>query len=212
MSQGSFAYISSIKPGAAELVAEIIPELPSHSELAELQFHTGHIGEHEFLIATYYGERAAWSTLGHEGFLSSLTPHLVHNDSTPPWCMCETVCQLRPDTPVPSNTPTWQVAVTGLREEKEAGYRLLHNHVWPGVIDAIGDSSISIFDVFLTELDGRPYLFHRMKYIGIDFDSDMEKMAANPVNQRWWKVTDACQSPLPEATEKSEIWLPLKSL
>ena len=36
--------------------------------------------------------------------------------------------------------------------------------------------------------------------------ADMAKMAADPETQRWWKETDPCQIPLPEARAKGKIW------
>jgi L-rhamnose mutarotase len=36
--------------------------------------------------------------------------------------------------------------------------------------------------------------------------TDMKKMAADPETQRWWKETDPCQLPLPEAAAQGKIW------
>jgi L-rhamnose mutarotase len=38
------------------------------------------------------------------------------------------------------------------------------------------------------------------------FDADMKLMAADPETQRWWKETDPCQAPLPDAAVKGKIW------
>ena len=34
----------------------------------------------------------------------------------------------------------------------------------------------------------------------------MKKMAADPETVRWWKETDPCQQPLPEAVARGKIW------
>jgi L-rhamnose mutarotase len=34
----------------------------------------------------------------------------------------------------------------------------------------------------------------------------MKKMAADPETQRWWKETDPCQLPLPDAAATGKIW------
>ena len=34
----------------------------------------------------------------------------------------------------------------------------------------------------------------------------MKKMAADPETQRWWKETDPCKQPLPDAAAKRKIW------
>jgi L-rhamnose mutarotase len=45
-----------------------------------------------------------------------------------------------------------------------------------------------------------------VEYAGDNFDSDMARMAAEPDIQRWWKETDPCQAPLPDALAKGNIW------
>ena len=37
-------------------------------------------------------------------------------------------------------------------------------------------------------------------------------MAADPETQRWWKETDPCQSPLPDAAAKGKIWSDTKEV
>ena len=40
----------------------------------------------------------------------------------------------------------------------------------------------------------------------------MARMAADPETQRWWKETDPCQSPLPDAAAKGKIWSDTKEV
>jgi len=105
-----------------------------------------------------------------------------------------------------THPPKRYAMVTGLKPEKEAYYRKLHAHPWPGVIKKIRDCNIRNFSIFRTEIDGKPYLFAYFEYVGDDFEGDMKKMAADPETQRWWKETDPCQVPLPAARKKGEIW------
>ena len=102
--------------------------------------------------------------------------------------------------------PQRKAMVTGLRPEKEARYRELHANTWPGVLKKIEDCNIRNFSIHRTEIGGKPYLFAYFEYVGKDFDADMKKMAADPETQRWWKETDPCQRPLPEAAAKGQIW------
>ena len=37
-------------------------------------------------------------------------------------------------------------------------------------------------------------------------------MAADPETQRWWKETDPCQSPLPDARKAGKIWSDTKEI
>ena len=56
------------------------------------------------------------------------------------------------------------------------------------------------------EIEGKLYLFAYLEYVGADFTADMKRMAADPETQRWWKETDPCQSPLPDAAAAGKIW------
>lgn len=96
--------------------------------------------------------------------------------------------------------------VTGLRPEKEDYYRKLHAEPWPSVIANLEACHIHNFSIHRSEIGGRPYLFAYFEYTGDDFEADMAKMAADPEVRRWWKETDPCQRPLPEALKKGEIW------
>ena len=40
----------------------------------------------------------------------------------------------------------------------------------------------------------------------------MKKMAADPETQRWWKETDPCQQPLPDAAARGKIWSDAKEV
>lgn len=113
---------------------------------------------------------------------------------------------------VAQKPPQRFVWVTGLKPEKAEHYRELHAHPWPGVNKMIKESHISNFSIHEREIDGKLYLIAYLEYTGDDFDGDMKKMAADPETQRWWKETDPCQSPLPDALAKGKIWADTKEL
>ncbi len=96
--------------------------------------------------------------------------------------------------------------ITGLKPEKAEDYRRLHAHPWPGVNQMLKECHIRNFSIYEREIAGKLYLFAYLEYTGKDFDADMRKMAADPETQRWWKETDPCQLPLPEAAAKGKIW------
>jgi L-rhamnose mutarotase len=96
--------------------------------------------------------------------------------------------------------------VTGLKPEKAEYYRQLHANPWPSVNKMIKECHIQNFSIYEREIDGKLYLFAYLEYTGKDFDADMKKMAADPETQRWWKETDPCQWPLPDAAAKGKIW------
>jgi L-rhamnose mutarotase len=96
--------------------------------------------------------------------------------------------------------------VTGVRPEKVAYYKQLHAAPWPSVNRMLKESHIQNYSIHLKEIDGRLLLFSYLEYTGSDWEGDMKKMAADPETQRWWKETDPCQLPLPDAAAKGKIW------
>lgn len=225
----SIAYAASLKNAedltAANKELQNTHEALEKSGVKNLQFFTQTIGGKAIVLATMdIAEDADPDTLWTNAqkkfntvfakINTAILPHQRHaEDKTKsPWVSTETVCKLRPHNATdPNQNSSWHSAVTQLKKEKEAEYRLLHNNVWPGVIHAIGASNINRFDIFLIEFgDNQPYLFYLFQYTGSDFANDMKAQSESPVNQRWWKFTDTCQSALPEA--KHGPWLDMISL
>jgi L-rhamnose mutarotase len=102
--------------------------------------------------------------------------------------------------------------VTGLKADQAARYEYLHAHVWPGVNRTIKECHIQNFSIHECSLNGRLYLFAYLEYTGTNFDTDMNKMAADPLTRSWWKQTDPCQTPLPDAAAKGKIWSDTKEV
>lgn len=102
--------------------------------------------------------------------------------------------------------------ITGLKPEKAERYRELHANPWPGVNRMIKECHIQNFSIHEREIDGKLYLFAYLEYTGDDFEADMKRMAADPETQRWWKETDPCQSPLPDALSQGKIWADMKEV
>ena len=90
-----------------------------------------------------------------------------------------------------------------LRPEKVAEYKTLHAAAWPEVLATITASNIRNYSIFLREPEN--LLFAYWEYHGADFAADMRKMAADPMTQRWWTLTDPCQHPY-ESRAQSENW------
>jgi len=102
--------------------------------------------------------------------------------------------------------------VTGLKPEKAEYYRKLHAEPWPGVMQQLKACHIQNFSIHEREIDGQLYLFAYLEYTGRDFAVDMKRMAADPETQRWWRETDPCQSPLPDAAAAGKIWADTKEV
>lgn len=103
-------------------------------------------------------------------------------------------------------------SVIGLKKEKIEEYNKLHAAVWPEVLKRIEDCNIRNYSIYLGELEkDKYYLFAYFEYVGKDFDADMKKMAADPMTQKWWKVTDPCQQPI-ELRAEGEWWMKMKEV
>ncbi len=109
----------------------------------------------------------------------------------------------------PSQRYAW---VTGLKPNMAAHYEDLHAHIWPGVNKMIKSCHIRNFSIHKREINGGLYLFAYLEYTGTNFDADMKRMADDPETQRWWKETDPCQLPLPDAAAKGKIWSDTKEV
>jgi L-rhamnose mutarotase len=64
------------------------------------------------------------------------------------------------------------------------------------------DADFNRWRGWLSSYDG--FLFSYFEYHGPDYAADMQRMAADPGTQAWWKLTDPCQEPL--ETRKPGEW------
>lgn len=92
--------------------------------------------------------------------------------------------------------------VIRVRPDRIDDYERLHAEVWPGVLATIRAANIRDYTIFrFGEL-----LFAYYEYLGADHDADMARMAADPVTQEWWALTEPMQEPLPDRPHGS-WWL-----
>ncbi len=102
--------------------------------------------------------------------------------------------------------------VTGIKPEKIAYYKELHANAWKGVLKKIEECNIRNFSIYLKKIDDKYYLFSYYDYVGDNYEQDMKKIAADTITQRWWRETDPCQLPLPEAAAAGKIWTPMEEV
>ena len=101
-------------------------------------------------------------------------------------------------------------SIVGLRPEWVERYKVLHEHVFAGVLDRLARSNIRNYSIFLGQArddakagpDGEALtLFSHLEYTGADHAGDMAAMAADETTKQWWTLTDPMQVPLPERAE-----------
>ncbi|CAG8096132.1 unnamed protein product [Penicillium salamii] len=92
--------------------------------------------------------------------------------------------------------------IVHLKPAAVAAYKECHANVWPEVLRQIKDCNIKDYSIFF---DNDRTLFATFKYVGTDFDGDMEAMRANPKIREWWAMTDGMQdSPIPGAVSSAD--------
>ncbi|MFZ0760804.1 MAG: L-rhamnose mutarotase [Candidatus Sulfotelmatobacter sp.] len=88
--------------------------------------------------------------------------------------------------------------VIGIKTDQISAYEALHAATSPGVRDLLAKYHMHDFSIYIHQLDdGKYYLFGYYEYTGADYKADMEKLAAEPRNQKWLSVTGPMQAPLP---------------
>lgn len=97
--------------------------------------------------------------------------------------------------------------VIKVKPEKFEEYKRLHAAVWPEVKALI--SSLNIRNYSIYHKDG--YLFSYFEYYGDDLKADFARMAADPINQKWWELCEPCQEPL-ETRAEGEWWAEMEEV
>jgi L-rhamnose mutarotase len=88
--------------------------------------------------------------------------------------------------------------VIGIKADQISAYEALHAASNPGVRDLLEKYHMHNFSIYMSQLDdGKDYLFGYYEYTGTDYKADMEKLGAEPRNQKWLSVTGPMQVPLP---------------
>jgi len=75
-----------------------------------------------------------------------------------------------------------------LKAECVEEYKRLHAAAWPEVLKTIHACNLRNYSIYLQGTD----LFAYYEYIGDDYEADMDRMAADPITQEWWKHTKPC--------------------
>jgi L-rhamnose mutarotase len=92
--------------------------------------------------------------------------------------------------------------VIRVKPDAIAAYERLHAEPWPGVLETLRAANVRDYTIYrYGEL-----LFASFEYVGDDYAADMARIAADPVTQAWWKLTDPMQEPFPER-EPGSWWL-----
>jgi len=84
---------------------------------------------------------------------------------------------------------------------------VLHQHVFPGVLERLERSNIRDYSIFLGPARGDVHagpegptrtLFGYLKYVGSDYAADMAAVATDETTRQWWTLTDPMRVPPPD--------------
>ena len=78
--------------------------------------------------------------------------------------------------------------IAKLKQDKIEEYDTLHAAAWDGVLKTIKECNLENYSIYRKG----DVLFAYFEYTGTDYEADMEKMAADPVTQKWWSYTKPC--------------------
>lgn len=194
--QAALNALNEKKPAKA-LKKKKISNISSYSK--ELQGKTWFLVYFDYDGETYLDAVKAFeSTEAVQKLSSLLEPHLRAKGYGNDWLQLEWMSFIRGAQKKGDPADRFAMA-TRIKPEKEQEYRILHQTVWPGVVDQMARGNYRNFSIFFTELDDELYEFFYVEYVGTDAGKDDKMNKADPFNQRWWKITDACQNPLPDA-------------
>jgi len=96
--------------------------------------------------------------------------------------------------------------IVKLKPECVDKYKECHARVWPEVLKQIKNSNIEDYSIFYDDSTG--ILFASFKYVGYDYEGDMERMKDNEKVREWWKMTDSYQESFVEGAKNSESGVP----
>jgi len=88
-----------------------------------------------------------------------------------------------------------------LKPDGAADYIRFHADVWPKVLSTIKNCNMQNYSIYFKD----NYLFAYFEYTGVDFEADMDKMAADPETQRWWALVKPLMEPI-ESRGEGEFW------
>jgi len=98
-------------------------------------------------------------------------------------------------------------SIIKIKPEGREEYIRWHANPMPGVNEMIKECNISNYSIFIRG----DYMFSYYEYIGDNYEADMEKMAADPVTQKWWSVVKPLMQPL-EDRKENEFWSEMQEI
>lgn len=91
-----------------------------------------------------------------------------------------------------------------VKDEGIEAYEKYHANPMPGVNEMIKECNIQNYSIFRRG----NIMFAYFEYTGVNYEKDMEKMAADPTTQKWWSLVHPLMQPL----EGESDWADMKEI
>lgn len=88
-----------------------------------------------------------------------------------------------------------------IKPENVEAYKYHHANPLPGLNDIMKACGLQNYSIY----QRGEYLFASYEYAGVDFDADMARLSADPINQKWCELVMPLMQPLPDKKE-GEFW------
>ncbi|KAI2619732.1 rhamnose mutarotase [Hypoxylon sp. NC1633] len=111
-----------------------------------------------------------------------------------------------PDPEPRQNTARRIAQIVKLKPEFVDKYKEVHAAVWPEVLQQIKVCNIQDYSIYHEPDTG--ILFATFKYVGYDYEGDMERMRENAKVREWWAMTDDFQKSVVPGAKSSESGSP----
>ncbi|MGD8194538.1 L-rhamnose mutarotase [Herbiconiux sp. P18] len=92
--------------------------------------------------------------------------------------------------------------VVGLEPSRVETYLALHAAVWPQVEATLSACNVTNYTIFRRGM----LLVAYYEYVGEDHDTDLARVALDPVTREWWTHTDPCQVAVFDDLPSGEKW------
>ncbi|BEJ13311.1 hypothetical protein CspHIS471_0304850 [Cutaneotrichosporon sp. HIS471] len=103
--------------------------------------------------------------------------------------------------------------VIKVKPESLNEYKRVHASVWPNVLDALQKAHLVDYSIhYFAPLS---LLIATMRYVGNNYEADMESIKESEPTRQWWQMTDGFQESFVDGamgSEAGEWWSPTEEV
>lgn len=104
------------------------------------------------------------------------------------------------------------MSIIALNPEKVSEYQELHQDISPAVRQALNESGIYNYSIFIKSIDDQYYAVRYFEHTGGNLEVAMAKLDANADFRKWRDAYELCQLPIPSNDGKIQWWSPMEEI